>query len=544
MNELIYDMSVSEITNAKNMYTSGYEESFINQNRVSSILDEYVSSSSSSLEGIVWDAERMNMDSFNNVLLEAQSVDEFVKQSNIEVFDLLLNYLDGEDINTYDLPTFEAERDSLVSEIQHLTEENKSLNDVPPTITKCIGKNQLGIDLFAEVENPEYFKAQRKINENLDRINNILQPELNEKKRLIEKINYYYDVILPKCSKIIEDTDSKVNSFYQKVNDLYTVDHNVIDTLFVGTTSVASGILKAFENLGDGLLYVSCVLCCSFYDGLSEVTRFVGGNLDFTNSIADYLQSLSKSCDMTCAEWTSCESVEVANDLFYNETDFGKNINDGSYLKYDSEVAQTIQNTVEVGTTAAAEIAVGAATAGSPYYGRIVSGGIGALNSLGKQVEENVNSGDNMTVFQNNDEMLSAALTGVSSGVAASRVGASNISLNNIGSDTRNGISNIISSYRDNTLLDKAINGVDNAINESARNVDNAIHAGASIYSKYVSNELTANSAVQDVVNEYGIDIVEAVVNYVSPTIANIADFFDNLADSRLLQDIFPADAA
>ncbi len=183
-----------------------------------------------------------------------------------------------------------------------------------------------------------------------------------------------------------EETDD--NSFWD--NALNVVKRTGA-TIAVGATSLLSGVLSIGEEIIDGAATI--VGCTASLLGADE----------FTNKVMDFVAT---------------DYVGELNKDFYEGTSLGRSINDASYMAYDSEAANKIQ---QVGKKAG-ELALAVATGG---MGTAVTVGAFALQGLGQAAQvEYQKPDDERQVFTASMALGTAA--GAMKGLFYSRV-ASNI---------------------------------------------------------------------------------------------------------------------
>ena len=148
------------------------------------------------------------------------------------------------------------------------------------------------------------------------------------------------------------NTDDK-KGFFESLGDMLT---SVGATLAVGTTSVLSGVLDIVEGIGDGVVWVA--------------SKAVG--------------IVSPDAEEAMKEFIARDLVSEANEWLYEDTEFGRAINDASYMKYDSELAQGIRDVTEDVAVFAAATALTVFTGGAAAPLTI---GLGAAYGLGEASE-------------------------------------------------------------------------------------------------------------------------------------------------------------
>ena len=148
------------------------------------------------------------------------------------------------------------------------------------------------------------------------------------------------------------NTDEK-KGFFESIGDVFA---SVGATLAVGTTSILSGVLDIVEGIGDGVVWVA--------------SKAVG--------------IVSPDAEEAMKEFIARDLVSEANEWLYEDTEFGRAINDASYMKYDSELAQGIRDVTEDVAVFAAATALTVFTGGAAAPLTI---GLGAAYGLGEASE-------------------------------------------------------------------------------------------------------------------------------------------------------------
>ncbi len=183
-------------------------------------------------------------------------------------------------------------------------------------------------------------------------------------------------------------------------------------TVFVIDSSVASGILKLVEYLGDGVTFAAG----SIGAGIGWVSdQFTGNNL------------ASETMDYTL-NWIRRDLVGEINDSFYQNTSFGALINEYSNLKYDGKGATTIKKVGEGVSKAVAATAATVATGGAaaPLI-------IGALYGVGSGVEKytqnvDIESGETYNYLQVAGKALASGMAGAAEWYGYGQIGSGLIS--------------------------------------------------------------------------------------------------------------------
>ena len=173
----------------------------------------------------------------------------------------------------------------------------------------------------------------------------------------------YNDTVVDKVIKTVSDTFYEYSS---KIADFYK---ETCATIAVAVTSVISGGFRIGEGITDGLIW--CV---------GTVTSLLVGLFD---------KETSENIQKNIMNFISYDVVGKVNKEFYENTSIGKTINDYSSLKYDSKVANDIQNVSEKVFEVALATIVTVATGGTaaPIAASILLG-TGFLYGAGQKAEE------------------------------------------------------------------------------------------------------------------------------------------------------------
>lgn len=130
-------------------------------------------------------------------------------------------------------------------------------------------------------------------------------------------------------------------------------------------------------------------------------------------------------------DFISRDLTGEAKEDFYENTILGRAINEKSYVKYDSEIANKIQNVSEKAT----EIGTEVAASFIPGAGLAVSATIGAVSGMGKSAEKNYQSGNSMkdAVLDIGIDTVTGALEGYSAGAMGNAAISGIKTLNSLG---------------------------------------------------------------------------------------------------------------
>ena len=147
-------------------------------------------------------------------------------------------------------------------------------------------------------------------------------------------------------------------------------------TAAVTATSVISGIFGLAEDLVDGALWLGTAAVTG--------TATLFGEEEWANNAQNKMMNA-----------ISYDVVGEANKAFYENTSLGRTINERSIIKYDSEVAQSIQNVSTKVAEFAAATALTIATGGAAApVAALIIGGTGFLIGAGDKAQENFQQED------------------------------------------------------------------------------------------------------------------------------------------------------
>ena len=218
--------------------------------------------------------------------------------------------------------------------------------------------NGINVEGFQNIGSNIY-TGNKNNNSNLSAINT---SNITTNKNIINQTNYEIETIDFLDVTNIEEKKEE-NSF---LNELGKVGATVV----VGTTSVISGILKLGEWIQDGGTWIKGTVTSGILDivGADELA------VDIRNKTQEEIAR---------------DQVGEINEFLYNQTSVGQAINEASYLKYDSEIAKSIQNISTEATkwVAATALTVGTAGLAAPVSAMLVFG-TGAVQGIGKSAEQ------------------------------------------------------------------------------------------------------------------------------------------------------------
>ena len=145
-------------------------------------------------------------------------------------------------------------------------------------------------------------------------------------------------------------------------------------TVVVGFTTVTAGVLDVVDDLADAGAYLAAGVCTAFGDEES----------------AQWLR-----------EQAARDLGDEFNDALYGEDGILKGVNEASYMKYDSDLAQGIRSTTKEATKFAAEVALTATTggAGAALFGGLTAMGAAAENAYQNNGAQPLTLGENLRIL-------------------------------------------------------------------------------------------------------------------------------------------------
>lgn len=159
-------------------------------------------------------------------------------------------------------------------------------------------------------------------------------------------------------------------------------------TAGVIATSITSGVLKVGENILNGIAYVST-------NAISLTAKLLGQT------------EFSEKLDAKLNEYLAKDKISNIQNNIYTNTNLGKNINEYSYIKFDSDIASKIS---EVSSTITSAIAACGATF---LVGGFASPIIGALSGIGSSASSNAQN-DAHGIIATAMILVSGVLNGIS----------------------------------------------------------------------------------------------------------------------------------
>ena len=237
------------------------------------------------------------------------------------------------------------------------------------------------------------------IKSSLSGLDNVLQPNsdinintnslISQDKMLKETDSDTVDLDL--CIDLDDGSSKNKNSVEQDSTTIESIGESYKKfgaTIAVGTTSILSGVAKVEEYVGDGLTWVGG----KAIEGGSWLVGEIAGL--FSDDAKDSIMDWREDTKTEVKDFIDRDRVGELNEWFYEDTEIGQAINEASYLKYDSEVAQTMQNVTVKITELAAATALTFLTGGAaaPVAFAVVFG-TGFAEGIGKTAEATYQNG-------------------------------------------------------------------------------------------------------------------------------------------------------
>ena len=217
----IYDMSSSDLSYASSIYGNGLSSAGMDNYTNTNMVHDIINGSLPILTADGWDAVRGSLQTYEDCLVCAQNLNSIIEEANREYIDSIQRFLAPDnDLNTSDLPKYEAEKSQLEQEKLSLQQQNTLLADTPKTITVFYGYDENGNAVYGEEPNPDYAVAMEQIATNNARITDVIEPAIKEAQRLIDKINTFVNDILPQLNARLDEVNQQVNSYMEQVRNL------------------------------------------------------------------------------------------------------------------------------------------------------------------------------------------------------------------------------------------------------------------------------------------------------------------------------------
>ena len=225
MNETYY-LNSTEISVAIDKYTSSLSNAQVENGDTKLSLDDFMSSSSPLLVGDTWDGIRKNLKTYSNYINLSSDISDLICEANIKCLKMVLDFLGTEDseLDTSRLPEFTERKATAEAEIAALRQENAELKAESERTEKKLvttvdgDGNPKEEEMDVPVHTAEEIAGmQAQIDENNARIDTVLQPEVDEMTRLIDKINKFYDEILPLINAELADAEAALGDHTDKL---------------------------------------------------------------------------------------------------------------------------------------------------------------------------------------------------------------------------------------------------------------------------------------------------------------------------------------
>ena len=209
----------------------------------------------------------------------------------------------------------------------------------------------------------------------------------------------------------------------EKNNRLLDTLASVGATILVADVKVASGVYDIFEHINDGLLWTGGKIEEGSLYSIAKIAGLFDTNAE--KDIMNYRQHLKE----VTKDNIEVNHVDQMEDTIFS-TPFGSRINEASYLKYDSKVANAIEHATEIGVELAAATAATIVTGGaaSPTLLSVLGvGTLGFLEGAGETSEKIYKENKNTTAAKEAGILLSG-LFEATKWIALGRLGTGAIS--------------------------------------------------------------------------------------------------------------------
>lgn len=380
-----YYANISEIDDAITTTNNIFETDLIENQDTFDTFQTEMYNRSNILKGPAYEKFNNKMEEISGLIEERNKVCTELQENIINSLTEIKTYMDPYvDLDTDDLPELETYAKQLKDYIADI------MAKMEETRTVCEYDKDGNVISSTTV----YVYDRAALQEVLDAI----QPVLDEVNALIDK------------TKGLQEAIDRAQSFADEnraMLDGYEVDVEGIATGFVAFNSGVSGVIKTGENLVDGAVWIGASAESWLYDLYAKGLRFIENHTE-TDLKSDFFKDKAEETRTNAKEFIAKDYVGMLNDDFYNNTSWGRMLNEQSKYSYDSEYMQNIQDTSKNITTGVVEVAIGAV--GSPY----ASAAFGALTSIGDTAEEIYNTNQSATLNTGTGEVL---LSGVSGGI-------------------------------------------------------------------------------------------------------------------------------
>lgn len=222
-----YYLNASEIASSIQKYDSDLYQSYSNNTDALSEIDSFADDSVNVLIGDTWDAIRSNLNNYMDCAKASSDLNKLINEVNKECLQMIQKFLGSDsELNTADLPKFEAQRDSIKQQMEALKEKIESLKaelNPPPEICTTDDKGYEHCEpdtaTIAAIEDAIAI-AQSQYDD--------LSYELDQVNQAIDKINTFNDVILPQINEKLDFLQDKIIRFENLIDMLGTSNANLL----------------------------------------------------------------------------------------------------------------------------------------------------------------------------------------------------------------------------------------------------------------------------------------------------------------------------
>lgn len=460
-----YYANISEIDNAITTTNNIFETDLIENQDTFDTFQTEMNNRSNILKGPAYEKFNNKMEEISGLIEERNKVCTELQENIINSLTEIKTYMDPYvDLDTDDLPELETYAKQLKDYIADIMAKMEE--------TKTVYEYDKDGNVISSTTVYVYDRAA------LQEVIDAIQPVLDEVNALIDK------------TKGLQEAVDRAQSFSDEnraMLDEYEVDVEGIATGFVAFNSGVSGVIKTGENLVDGAVWVGANAESGLYDLYAKGLRFIENHTG-TDLKSDFFKDMAEKTRTDAKEFIAKDYTGMLNDDFYNNTSWGRMLNEQSKYSYDSEYMQNIQDTSKNITTGVAEVALGTVNPG-------LSAAFGTLTSIGDKAEEIYNTNQSATLNTGAGEVL---LSGVSGGIEGYLGGDAGREIKQIATDNGgliNGAKTIITDSINNARTTIATQGFKKFA------VDSALTVGKNVFSNENLREM-ALGTINDVIND------------------------------------------
>lgn len=379
-----YYANISEIDDAITTTNNIFETDLIENQDTFDTFQTEMDNRSNILKGPAYEKFNNKMEEISGLIEERNKVCTELQENIINSLTEIKTYMDPYvDLDTDDLPELETRAKQLMDYIASIKEKMEE--------TRTVCEYDKDGNVISSTTVYVYDRAA------LQEVIDAIQPVLDEVNALIDK------------TKGLQEAVDRAQSFSDEnaaLLDEYAVDVEGIATGFVAFNSGVSGVIKTGENLVDGAVWIMANAESGLCDLCAKGLRFIESHTE-TDLKSDFFKDIAEKTRTGAKEFIAKDYTGMLNDDFYNNTSWGRMLNEQSKYSYDSEYMQNIQDTSKNITTGVAEVALGTVNPG-------LSVAFGALTSIGDKAEEIYNNNQFATLNTGTGEVL---LSGVSGGI-------------------------------------------------------------------------------------------------------------------------------